>query len=186
MTEEKLTSAPTPTTAAAVVHDGDTTRIYATLHAPVMKEFCLEATREDEGGNWYIEVTDEGGYHTYDGYWRDSSSKTADEVLREAVSGSLLDEVSAPPVDAQPICTANAAREQFKEFQPDGTVTAVGPEDRGIAIIDTYPQEAVVLLGKYKKLCVAIGRGDSYHLARIDSAISALESREQAHPPSPL
>lgn len=40
--------------------------------------------------------------------------------------------------------------------------------------------DAVVLLRKYKKLCREIGRGDSYHLGRIDSAIQGLESPQAA------
>lgn len=40
--------------------------------------------------------------------------------------------------------------------------------------------DAVVLLRKYKKLCREIGRGDSYHLGRIDSAIQGLESPQPA------
>lgn len=34
--------------------------------------------------------------------------------------------------------------------------------------------DAAVLLGKYKKLCMEIKRGDGHHLARIDKAIAAL------------
>ena len=36
--------------------------------------------------------------------------------------------------------------------------------------------DAVALLGKYKKLCVDIGRGDSFHRARIDAAVAALSA----------
>ncbi len=35
-------------------------------------------------------------------------------------------------------------------------------------------EDAIELLGKYKELCEEIKRGDSYHLGRIDSAISVL------------
>ena len=33
-------------------------------------------------------------------------------------------------------------------------------------------EDAIELLGKYKELCEEIKRGDSYHLGRIDSAIT--------------
>ncbi|MDQ0068314.1 hypothetical protein J2W34_000088 [Variovorax boronicumulans] len=84
----------------ANVHEESATSIHATLYAPVLKEFCLEALREDEGQNWYIEVTDESGYHTYDGYWRDSDRKTCAEVLAEAADGSLLYDLAPLPADA--------------------------------------------------------------------------------------
>ena len=35
-------------------------------------------------------------------------------------------------------------------------------------------EDAIELLGKYKDLCEEIKRGDSYHLGRIDAAISVL------------
>jgi hypothetical protein len=35
-------------------------------------------------------------------------------------------------------------------------------------------RDAAVLLRKYRKLCVEIGRGDSYHLSRIDAAIESI------------
>uniref|UniRef100_C5CJK6 Uncharacterized protein n=1 Tax=Variovorax paradoxus (strain S110) TaxID=543728 RepID=C5CJK6_VARPS len=93
---------------AADVHDESSTHIHATLYAPVLEEFCLEASREDEGRNWYIEVTNESGYHTYDGYWRDSERKSCDEVLAEAADGSLLHELKSPPEGSRPI-TPSAA-----------------------------------------------------------------------------
>lgn len=40
-------------------------------------------------------------------------------------------------------------------------------------VADERAGDAAVLLEKYKKLCVEIGRGDSNHLARIDRAILA-------------
>lgn len=100
-----LAATPAPEAGSAhavthIVHDESSTSIHATLHAPVLKEFCLEATREDEGSNWYIEVTDEGGYHTYDGYWRDSANRSCAEVLAEAADGSLLHQIASPPEEA--------------------------------------------------------------------------------------
>lgn len=88
---------------AAKVHDETSTIVHATLYAPMLQEFCLEASREDEGHNWYIEVTDESGYHTYDGFWRDSERKSCAEVLAEAAEGSLLHEISPPPEDARKV-----------------------------------------------------------------------------------
>ncbi|WP_033471264.1 hypothetical protein [Bordetella bronchiseptica] len=41
---------------------------------------------------------------------------------------------------------------------------------------DERTDDAMTLLGKYKALCIEIGRGDSYHLGKIDAAIAALAS----------
>lgn len=46
--------------------------------------------------------------------------------------------------------------------------------------IAAAPQDAAALLGKYRKLCIEIGRGDSYHLKRIEAAIAALASTQPA------
>ncbi|MDH2051201.1 hypothetical protein [Achromobacter marplatensis] len=46
----------------------------------------------------------------------------------------------------------------------------------GVQAGDERADDAVTLLGKYKALCIEIGRGDSYHLGRIDAAIAALAS----------
>ncbi len=50
----------------------------------------------------------------------------------------------------------------------------------GATIAAREQEDAATLLRKYKKLCVEIGRGDSYHLNRIDNAISSLASRNEA------
>jgi hypothetical protein len=46
----------------------------------------------------------------------------------------------------------------------------------GVQAGDERAIDAAALLGKYKKLCIEIGRGDSHHLGRIDVAIAALAS----------
>lgn len=50
----------------------------------------IHVSREDGSRNWYIHVTDSGGFSLYHGYWRDSAHKTLDEALTEACIGSLL------------------------------------------------------------------------------------------------
>jgi len=46
----------------------------------------------------------------------------------------------------------------------------------GVQAGDERANDALTLLRKYKALCMEIGRGDSYHLGRIDAAIAALAS----------
>lgn len=95
---------------SAKVHEEDSNLIHATLYAPVLKDFTLEATRDEEKGNWYVKVTDEGGYYLYDGYWRDSDRKTCAEVLAEAASGALLHTLESPPAEASPIALPAAPK----------------------------------------------------------------------------
>ncbi|AZS78808.1 hypothetical protein ELS24_10350 [Achromobacter spanius] len=52
----------------------------------------------------------------------------------------------------------------------------------GVPAGDERAIDAAALLGKYKKLCIEIGRGDSYHLRRIDAAIAALANTPSAVP----
>ncbi|AZS78762.1 hypothetical protein ELS24_10095 [Achromobacter spanius] len=52
----------------------------------------------------------------------------------------------------------------------------------GVQAGDERAIDAAALLGKYKKLCIEIGRGDSYHLRRIDAAIAALANTPSAVP----
>lgn len=118
--------APAAEVVAYQMHEEDSTRIHATLYAPVLKEFCLEATRDDEGRNWYIEVTDESGYHTYDGYWRDSKSKSCAEVLAEAAEGSMLHEINLPPEGTCALAApAIDAREQEGGQPSDALIEAL-------------------------------------------------------------
>lgn len=50
----------------------------------------ITVERESRTENWYIRVTDPGGYRLYDGWWRDSAGKTVAEAFREAKRGALL------------------------------------------------------------------------------------------------
>jgi len=43
----------------------------------------------DEVG-WYIRVIDSRGCYSYDGYWRESYHKTAEEAVAEAFRGACL------------------------------------------------------------------------------------------------
>ncbi len=44
-------------------------------------------------------------------------------------------------------------------------------------------EDAIELLGKYKELCEEIKRGDSYHLGRIEAAISVLTQADSQSVP---
>lgn len=46
-------------------------------------------------------------------------------------------------------------------------------------------EDAIELLGKYKELCEEIKRGDSYHIGRIDAAISVLAQAAPHPSPTP-
>lgn len=50
----------------------------------------IHGTQDKPGRDWYIRVTAPSGSYAYDGYWRDSAGKTADEVLDEAKDGAGL------------------------------------------------------------------------------------------------
>ncbi|WP_227459293.1 hypothetical protein [Cupriavidus pauculus] len=45
---------------------------------------------DDDTADWYIRVTDPRGCYAYDGYWRDSFAKTAEEAVAEAFRGACL------------------------------------------------------------------------------------------------
>ena len=53
------------------------------------------------------------------------------------------------------------------------TPPAADPEVAPAAVAGQC-EDAIELLGKYKELCEEIKRGDSYHIGRIDAAISVL------------
>ena len=148
----------------ARVHEEGATSVHATLYAPVLKEFCLEASREDEGRNWYIEVTDESGYHTYDGYWRDSERRTCAEVLAEAADGSLLHEITPLPADAIPLAAT----------QPNAA-----PAAEVVAWIDPVADEAVTAsrLAKWP----AHNRA-RYTVPALAAPGAAIDAREQEDP----
>ncbi len=54
------------------------------------KDCDINVSRPADDRNWYIRVTDAGGYGLYNGYWSDSVGNTMDEALQEACRGSLL------------------------------------------------------------------------------------------------
>lgn len=41
--------------------------------------------------DWYIQVSGPDGCMCYDGWWGDSSDRTADEAIEEAKSGACID-----------------------------------------------------------------------------------------------
>lgn len=51
-------------------------------------EITVERGSKDE--NWYIQVFSPSGGYAYDGWWRDSASKTVAEAFAEAKRGACL------------------------------------------------------------------------------------------------
>lgn len=54
------------------------------------KQHDIHIERDDDCRNWYITVRGPDGCHTYDGWWRDSGSKSLDEAIIEACHGSMI------------------------------------------------------------------------------------------------
>lgn len=50
----------------------------------------IHCSRENEQSNWYIWVYVPDGRLAYDGYWRDSESKTIREAAEEAIRGACI------------------------------------------------------------------------------------------------
>ena len=55
----------------------------------------IHVTREPEC-NWYIRVSAPSGLYAYDGYWRESFSRTMAEAVEEAKRGACLIATPAP------------------------------------------------------------------------------------------
>ncbi|MCA3185970.1 hypothetical protein [Cupriavidus sp.] len=45
---------------------------------------------DEETDDWYIRVTDPRGCYAYDGWWAESSNKTAADAVAEAFRGACL------------------------------------------------------------------------------------------------
>jgi hypothetical protein len=94
------------------------------------------------------------------------------------------------PGDGGRLCLSTVfdTEEEAKEYASSCDSAEVVPlappqTPQAAGAIDARGQDdAVTLLRKYKKLCVEIGRGDGYHLDRIERAISSLASPEEAPP----
>ncbi len=80
----------------AVIHENEPTNIRATLREQSVSEYELHAHRDTEDDDWYIIVTDEGGYNDYNGVWQDSAGKTCAAVLAEAADGA---QIAAPTTE---------------------------------------------------------------------------------------
>lgn len=94
--EAKAPQGTEPAGIPATIHEQSSIYLHATLRAPKLCEFTLEAVREDTTRDWRILLTDEGGYRLYDGYWRDSAHKSRAEVLVEAARGACLSDLARP------------------------------------------------------------------------------------------
>lgn len=71
-------------------HEGDPKGDVLVVTASI-KGRDVEVSRQGSE-DWYIRVWEADGTYAYDGYWHDSSAKTADEVIAEARSGACVDE----------------------------------------------------------------------------------------------
>lgn len=58
------------------------------------KGSLITVSRTFDHENWYITVTFPDGTYGYDGWWRDSEFKSADEAIAEAKIGAQLDKES--------------------------------------------------------------------------------------------
>ena len=85
----------------AQIHDSSSMHVYATVEAACWGEYTIDASRDDESRNWYITVTAPSGIRDYDGYWRNSDFKTADDVVNEAIRGACLTGLAAAQAGAQ-------------------------------------------------------------------------------------
>ena len=85
----------------AQIHDSSSTHVYATVEAACWGEYTIDASRDDESRNWHITVTAPSGIRDYDGYWRNSDFKTADDVVNEAIRGACLTGLAAAQPGAQ-------------------------------------------------------------------------------------
>lgn len=73
-----------------------------------------------------------------------------------------------------------SAMSEFKIAIARAVLEAAHPKPAAPATADDAVSDAAVLLTKYKKLCIEVGRGDSHHHARIEAAIIALRSGASA------
>ena len=78
-------------------------QIVGKLLRSIPDEYLVTAERDNEDDDWYIRVTNSGGYKDYDGYWRSSARKTADEVMLEAARGAMvpLAALESPPASGE-------------------------------------------------------------------------------------
>jgi hypothetical protein len=59
-------------------------------HHHTFRRHSISLTRESSLHDWYIIVKHPSGGNLYDGWWRDSSDKTAKDALAEAKRGAML------------------------------------------------------------------------------------------------
>jgi hypothetical protein len=55
-----------------------------------VKSHDIECWKEGFDRNWYIKVRAPNGCLAYDGWWRDSESKTPGQALDEAIHGACI------------------------------------------------------------------------------------------------
>lgn len=101
-----------------------------------------------------------------------TAARTAEPAIQLGADGQKVfaETLLNPP---PPTAAFLKAEESYSNLaQPEATAPAGGVTD-----------DATELLTKYKALCIRVGRGDSYHLGRIDAAIDALTTAARATEP---
>lgn len=96
------------------------------------------------------------------------------QMLWEAWQAACRAQPTPPAADQEPF--------GYFRAEPFGWTDCAETDEGAVALYDRPAPPAVVgqcedaieLLGKYKELCEEIKRGDSYHIGRIDAAISVL------------
>lgn len=86
---------PGPDKLDAQIHDSSETHVHAEVEAACWGDYMIEASRDNARSDWYITVTAPNGMRDYDGYWRNSAFKTADDVVNEAIRGACLMGIAA-------------------------------------------------------------------------------------------
>lgn len=140
---------------------------------------------------------------------RDLTEQRKRELV-EAISSPCLHQISEPSVNQQltaaPVAAmTNALREaeaalevalaRILKADPGHSISvtseakalvavrqALSSQAAPVAVMEREAfEDAAALLKKYRKLCVEVGRGDSFHLARIDKARAALAATPADH-----
>jgi hypothetical protein len=81
---------PASASLAVTVKEQSDTDVYATVEALGWMQYSIAANRDENGQDWYIRVTHPDGGRLYDGPWHYSATKSADEVIAEAIHGACL------------------------------------------------------------------------------------------------
>lgn len=62
-----------------------------------VRDHEIECEKEGFGRNWYIRVNAPSGSYAYDGWWRNSESKTPGQAFDEAIHGACINQHEEQP-----------------------------------------------------------------------------------------